>query len=285
MAKSIEWKLDVGDQGVLAPGPWLWARAICWALALFAVAVVGFFTSIQLVTWLRLPDAFSYPIAAFLPVITVLIYVAAVRTVEKRRAGELAIRHAPLELLGGGAIGFGFMAATLLLLWWLGLYRVQFGHWKHWYDFFLFNSYISGVLEELAFRAILLRILARIAGPVRGLLISAALFGLAHAGHAQPAAVALIVINGGLAMGLLYMASGRLWLSIGMHIGYDFTEWSIMGVGDKSGLLAIAPTPGHSALLTGGDFGPDGSVFAGLVGALIIVGIVVVASRRPRASR
>jgi hypothetical protein len=65
-----------------------------------------------------------------------------------------------------------------------------------------------------------------------------------------------------------------------MHIGYDFTEWSIMGVGDKSGLLAISPVPGHSVLLTGGAFGPDGSIFAGLVGLLIIMGVLLVAAQR-----
>jgi len=285
MTSLMDWRLALGDRGVLAPGRWLWARAILWGLLLFAVTLVAFFASYQLSDWLKLPKGFDYACAAGLPVLTMMVYAASVRSIEKRPVTELAIRQAPLELAVGALLGFSFMAAVLALLWSSGLYQVQLGHWKHWYNFFLFNSYISGLLEELAFRAMLLRILARLVGPVGGLLISAMLFGAAHAGHAPPMAVVQIVINAGLVMGLLYMVSGRLWLSIGMHIGYDFTEWSIMGVGDKSGLLAISPTPGHSALLTGGAFGPDGSVFAGLVGLLMIIGIVIVGARRSSQAR
>jgi len=277
---AIDWKLDLGDRGVLAPGRWLWVRAIAWALLLFAMALVGFFASFQLSDWLKLPDGSDYFTASILPLLTIAVYVASLRFGEDRPASEFAIRKAPLELIAGGLLGFAFIAASLAILWSLGLYKIQWGHWRHWYNFFLFNAYVSGLLEELAFRAILLRVLGRIVGPVGGLLISAALFGLAHASHAPPAAVIQTAVNGGLIMGLLYMASGRLWLSIGMHIGYDFTEWSVMGVGEKSGLLAISPAPGHCAFLTGGAFGPDGSVFASIVGVLMIVGLVAVAARR-----
>jgi hypothetical protein len=55
-----------------------------------------------------------------------------------------------------------------------------------------------------------------------------------------------------------------------------------MGVGDKSGLLSVAPTPGRAALLTGGDFGPDGSVLASFVAGLLVVAILAVAARRSR---
>ena len=282
MTHTDIWKLDFGDRGVLAPGRWLWARALVWAALLFAVALAGFFASLQLSDWLKLPNGSDYFCGAVLPIVTVIVYVLAVRGVEKRQATEFDIRKAPLELVVGSVVGFAFMAACLALLWSLGLYKVEWGHWKHWYNFFLFNAYVSGVLEELAFRAILLRILGRIVGPVGGLLISAALFGLAHASYAPPIAAIQIAINAGLLMGLLYVVSGRLWLSIGMHIGYDFTEWSIMGVGDKSGLLLISPTPGHPDFLTGGSFGPDGSIFAGVVGLLMVAGILVLAARRAR---
>ena len=283
MDMLIDWKLDFGDRGVLAPGRWLWARGILWALALFVMAAISFIAALQLSNYLKLPNGFDYLCAIVLPIVAILIYRAGVRAVEKRSVTEFALQKAPLELIIGALIGFTFMAASLSLLWALGLYQVHLGHWKHWYNFFLFNAYVSGLLEELAFRAILLRILGRLVGPMGGLVLSAALFGLAHAAHAPLWAVAQIVLNGGLTMGLLYMASGRLWLSIGMHVGYDFTEWSIVGVGDRSGLLTISPTPGHSVWLTGGDFGPDGSILAGLFGGLIIAGILVVSKQRSEA--
>ncbi|THD51222.1 type II CAAX endopeptidase family protein [Phenylobacterium sp.] len=288
MIPSFDWKLDLGNRGVLTPGRWLWVRATAWGLVLFGVALAGFIASIALASWLKLPVAFSRLFAGVLPVLTTLIYAAAVRRFEKRAVTEFAIGNAPLELAIGGLLGFGFIAAILLLLWSLGLYQVHAGHWKRWYDFFLFNSYISGVLEELAFRAILLRIFARMIGPVGGLVISAALFGAAHAGHAPLVASLQIALNSGLVTGLLYMVSGRLWLAIGLHIGLDFTEWSLLGVGDKSGLLAISPVPGHSALLTGGAFGPDGSILANVVALPMILGILAYIawrSERPAPAR
>ena len=62
--------------------------------------------------------------------------------------------------------------------------------------------------------------------------------------------------------------SGRLWLSIGAHLGYDFTEWSLMGIGDNDGLLTSTPVANAPFWLSGGSFGPDGSLLAVVVGAL-----------------
>jgi hypothetical protein len=84
-----------------------------------------------------------------------------------------------------------------------------------------------------------------------------------------------------LVFGLLYVLSGRLWLGVGAHLGYDFTERPLMGVGDKDGPLVASPAPHASALLTGGSFGPDGSVFTALVGALFIAAIFGRRSRSP----
>jgi hypothetical protein len=141
------------------------------------------------------------------------------------------------------------------------------------YNYFIFSAYVSAVLEELGFRAIVLRLTARVVGPVGGLIVSTVAFAAAHAGHASYPAVAQIAVAG-LVLGLLYMVSGRLWLSIGMHVGYDFTEWSVMGVGDKDGLLAVRPAQDISALLTGGAFGPDGSILTSAIGLFFIGGII-----------
>ena len=158
--------------------------------------------------------------------------------------------------------------------------NVSPGHWQSGFHYFVFNAYISAVVEELGFRAILMRIFARMFGPLPGLLISAALFALAHAGHASPLAVALLVINGGLLLGVLYLVSGSLWLPIGAHIAYDFTEWSLFGYDNTDGYWVVAPSAGHAAWLTGGAAGPDGSVLSALVACLLIIAVVLIARRR-----
>ncbi len=141
------------------------------------------------------------------------------------------------------------------------------------------SAYVSAVLEELAFRAVLLRLLARMFGALQALILSSVLFGLAHASHASPIAMVELIINGGGIFGLLYLVSGRLWLSIGAHLAYDFTGWSLMGIGNNDGLLASTPVANAPAWLSGGSFGPDGSVLAVVVGALLM-GAIAATYRR-----
>jgi len=125
-------------------------------------------------------------------------------------------------------------------------------------------------VEELGFRAILLRITARVFGPVPGLLISAVLFALAHAGYMSAFRAALLFINGGLLLGVLYLLSGSLWVSIGAHLVYYFTEWSFMGVGDTDGYLVLTPSLRYPAWLTGGTIGPDGSIVSAIIAMTLI---------------
>ncbi|WP_143525819.1 type II CAAX endopeptidase family protein [Rhodanobacter sp. C05] len=270
-------RIPSAHAGILAPGKWFRWRALSWASALFVFAALVFVASLQLPEWLSLSVVSGYWIGIILPLAGLAVYGLAVKLCEQRRPNEIALRHAPRYFLLGGLVGFAFMALSLLLLWLFGLNDVSRGHWHDAFHYLVFNAYISAVVEELAFRAILLRIFARMFGPLPGLLISAVLFAAAHASHAPPLALVLLVINGGLLMGVLYMISGSLWLPIGAHIAYDFTEWSLFGVGDTDGYLVVTPSTAHAAWLTGGATGPDGSVLSALVTCVLIVMVVLVA--------
>lgn len=273
-------RLSYGNAGVLAPGRWFYLRAIAWAVVLFVFAALVFVGSIQLTEWLDLPGGSAYWIGILLPLVGLAVYGLAVRLGERRSPSEIGWRNAPGYLLLGGVVGFAFMALSLLLLWGLGLNKVSQGHWQHGFHYFVFNAYISAMVEELGFRAILMRIFARMFGPIPGLLISAVLFALAHASHAPPLAVAFLVVNGGLLLGILYLVSGSLWLPIGAHIAYDFTEWSLFGVDNTDGYLVVTPSPDHPAWLTGGSTGPDGSALSALVACALIIAIVLIARGR-----
>jgi membrane protease YdiL (CAAX protease family) len=278
---NTRWKLTLGDDGVLIAGRFLWLRALAWAATLFAGALFLFFASISLGNWVHAPERANYVIALVVPCVAFIVYAMAVRTGERRRAEEVMLTNrSALELLVGAALGFGMISATLAILWLLGLYSVHLSHWSNTLSSFVFDSYISGMLEELAFRLILLRLLARAFGPAYGLIISSVLFGAAHLSHATWFAALEVAFNGGMIMGLLYMITGRIWMSVGMHIGWDFTEESLLGVNSKSGLLLSTPVSGHSDILTGGSYGPDASILAGIVGAILIAGIWSANARR-----
>ena len=164
-------RLSYGNAGVLAPGKWLYLRASAWAAVLFIFAALVFVASLQLADWLSLPAVAAYWIGILLPLAGLAVYGLAVWLGEQRRPNEIGWRNAPAYLLLGGIVGFAFMTLTLLLLWGLGLNNVSPGHWQSGFHYFVFNAYISAVVEELGFRAILMRIFARMFGPLPGLLI------------------------------------------------------------------------------------------------------------------
>ena len=269
---SLRWNFEVGDRGVLAPGRLRRLRCLGWAILLFAITIGFFFASVLSPDWLHLRGNWVYLPAIGLPALGFWVYALLVRYGEKRRAVEVFWRRSSAtDLVLGFLIGAILVSLMLLLLWAGGLYHVHGGHWSGGFDFLVFNGYISGMLEELAFRAILLRIFARMFGPLTALLLSASCFGLAHLSYVSWLDAVLIVLNAGLATGLLYMMTGSLWMSVGMHIGFDFTEGSLLGVNNPHGLLLSGPNLARSAVLTGGASGVDGSALSAIVGLGLVV--------------
>jgi uncharacterized protein len=276
MTNNATWPIELGTTGVLGAGRWLWLRAILWAALLSAGALGFLFGTMDLRGWLNLPPNSSYVIFLVVPLLGFVTYAVIVRFAEARTPVEVLPSAGMLtELLTGTTIGFITLCSTTAVLWSLGLYQVQRSNWR-WSDAlgsFLFDSYLSGMLEELLFRAIVLRILARAFGNRWGLVLSAVLFGAAHLGHVSWIAALAIVLRGGLVTGLLYMATGRLWMSIGLHTAWDFIEDFVLGVNKHHGFLRTTLVPGKPELLTGGPFGPNGSLLAMIVGVLTCVAI------------
>ena len=238
-------------------------------MLLFSLALGALFASVFGSAWLHLKGSSAYLLPIGVPLLALGLYVLLVRRFEKRAAVEFKLDRTTLPAVAIGFCAGGiFITAMWLLLYLTGLYRVQPSTWTQWFDDFIFNSYISAVLEELAFRAILLRTLTRLWGVRPAVLLSSALFGLAHVSHGSWLGILGIAVNGGILMGLVYVVTGRLWMSIGLHLGYDFIETSILGVGTVHGLLLSQPKPSATTWLTGGTFGPDAAVpaiFLGLI--------------------
>jgi hypothetical protein len=271
MNSNTSWQFELGVSGVLAPGRWLWLRAVLWALLLASCTLAIFLATQFLGPWLHLPANSNYAIVFLLPIVAFVLYAFSVHNGERRIATEVRPSLVMLlDLTAGALLGFCMLCAIVGLLWALGLYSVVWHRWQHVFDAFLFDSYLSGMLEELMFRAILLRILARAFGAQWGLVLSSILFGVAHLTHGTWLAALAITINAGLTMGLLYMATGRLWMSVGLHVGWDFTETSILGVDNSNGLLLSTPMNGRSDILTGGSFGPDASVLSYIIGIIAV---------------
>lgn len=188
-----------------------------------------------------------------------------VRVIEQRPVSEFAGNFAARETglgIAGGALLFG---ATLGTLYVAGAYRITgVAPWTVMIAPF-FTMIVVGFLEEILFRGIVFRILQNWLGSWIALLISVIVFAATHAGNEGVTLIGLAAVAGaGLLLSAAFMATQRLWLSIGFHIGWNFTQ---------GGLFSV-PVSGHPAQgmfqgalsgpnwLTGGAFGVEGSILA-----------------------
>src|SRR6185437_145917 len=149
----------------------------------------------------------------------------------------------------------------------------------------LAGSMLAAVGEELAFRGGAFRVLEDSLGTMGALAGSAALFGLLHAVNPGATVVssAAIALEAGVLLGAAYALTRNLWLPIGIHLGWNFTEGGIFGVSISGGAAAkglfSVSLVGHT-LLTGGQFGPEASIVAIVVCLALAAVLLVLAVQR-----
>ncbi|MGI5170438.1 CPBP family intramembrane glutamic endopeptidase [Spirillospora sp. CA-253888] len=237
-------------------------------VALFGVMVVtGGVT--QLVSSVPL---LALPVGVGLAVAAVACYHWLCRTVELRSdIPELERTGRWSQLWRGTVLGFGLFAGVMALI-------AVFGGWQEvsWGSFGGFLSTAGlmasvAVAEELLFRGVVFRIMEERTGTVIALVVSMLLFGAIHLVNAKATlwGAFTIALTGGAMLAAAYIATRSLWLPIGLHFAWNFTQAGIFGVTISGadvapeGLLNVTLS-GPSAL-TGGTFGPEASLFALLV--------------------
>ena len=97
-----------------------------------------------------------------------------------------------------------------------------------------------------------------------GVLISSAIFGALHLANPNASWVAAVgIFFAGLFLALGYLRTGQLWLSIGLHIGWNFFEGVVFGfpVSGTASYPLLRIQVSGPPLWTGAAFGPE----AGLI--------------------
>ena len=204
------------------------------------------------------------------------VYRANVRLVEKRPVGELSGTGAPRELGIGVAIGLGLVAVVVGTLWGLGYYRIAGANALGVVFVSLANDGAGAFVEEIVLRGIVFRITEERLGTWVALAISVVLFALLHLASPNATVTSTVVVGveGGVLLSSAYVLTRRLWLAIGIHFGWDFSQDAVFGVGKGAKGLVEGDLSGP-ALLSGGSAGIEGSVVALLlcagVGAYLLV--------------
>jgi membrane protease YdiL (CAAX protease family) len=196
-------------------------------------------------------------------------YVGFVRIVEKRPAAELSLPVAAAEVGKGTLLGALLFTATIGLIALFGFYRITgVNEWTVILPL-LGMSIVSGVIEEVLIRGILFRTMEESLGTWLALLISALIFGLMHIANPNATlwSALAIAIEAGIMLAAAYTLTRRLWLPIGIHFAWNFVQGGVFGVAVSGngvrGLLQS--TLSGPALLSGGEFGAEASIFAVIV--------------------
>jgi membrane protease YdiL (CAAX protease family) len=141
---------------------------------------------------------------------------------------------------------------------------------------FLFIFIMVGWNEELLSRGYHLQTLASGTNLFWGVVISSSVFGLAHLGNPNATWVSAAgIFFAGLFLAYGYLRTGQLWLSIGLHIGWNFFEGVVFGF-PVSGLdiyRLIRHQIQGPEIWTGGAFGPEAGL---IVLPALVVGSVLI---------
>jgi len=208
------------------------------------------------------------------------LYANVVVFIERRTVTELTLPPMGRELGLGLLLGFGLYSVCMLILMALGNYRIDGLHDWHILLTGMSAALATGVFEELVFRGGLFRLSQEWFGTWAALVISSLVFGFAHADADGATLQGLVSVStwAGLLLSATYLLTGRLWLGIGLHAAWNYTQGTVY-----SGIVSgNAPPNGFfkstlqgSEWLTGGSFGVEASVVAllvcGTVGTLMLV--------------
>lgn len=217
-------------------------------LALLAVCIP---VAIVLILSQKIPDkslrAYWPPLLAAL--LGYLGYVRYVRKVEQREVSELGLPGAARELGMGLVVGALVFLATLGVAAAGGYQSTGLGD-----PLVLLKAgaemVFVALIEEILFRGIVLRISERSLGAWGALALSSVIFALAHVPNDSITLLGVFnTLIAGVMFGAAYLATRRLWLTIGMHFAWNYISDGVMGL----------PTSGHPArgLLQGQLTGPE----------------------------
>ena len=218
----------------------------------------------------------------FKTAVLIAAYLGYVRWVEKRSPFELSLAGALEEAGVGFLTGASVIGASVAMLAGLDAYHVDGINLEAPWMRYLAGFLAVAILEEMIFRVLLFRLIEKSLGSVLAMVLSTAVFGLAHLFNPNASLISTVSLT--LSSVLLvagYLFTRRLWLCMGLHWSWNLSQalCSLPVSGSETmGLLA-----GHTsgpAWLTGGDFGIEASLVTLLFSVIAAGTLLYLAGRR-----
>lgn len=294
-------EIDIGQAGFLKAGKLRWARALAWLFALAVLSVLAFNLAADAslrVSALLAGETFTTRanapatarlIAVIVGSIAMLAsYALAVALAERRKPKELSLVHAPLDLIVGCLIGGAIIALIISIMWLAGWVTITPTPIVHVAES-LKQAIQSGVIEEVLIRLIIFRLLWRATSVWPAFAITALLFGGLHLSNPDATIFSALCLVAGEGIGAgLYLLTGRIWMSIGMHAAWNFVQGWVFGAAVSGldvfagGPLQTLPVAGVDSTLSGAGFGPESTVASFGISLLASAMFIAVAWKRGR---
>lgn len=218
-----------------------------------------------------------------------LAYWVAVRLIERRAIVEL--RFAPRGIALGALFGAALISITTLSLFAAGIYEVTAVRGLHSGMLGVAGAIlVAAMLEELAFRGVLFRMLESTWGTLPALVVQSLLFAAQHLANVEGADLAatlttmVSVTLGGALWTLIFVHTRNLWIAGANHAAWNYaiflTGLPLSGVEDWRAMAPFESRYNGPDWLTGGAFGPENSVLA--IGVLAVTVVVLFREARRR---
>jgi membrane protease YdiL (CAAX protease family) len=269
----------------------LWKRVVDFPLVAMVIAVALFIAA----------NAAGVLIAKFLPpmaamerlaltgaidiALVLAVYKLAIVRLGERPRDDLTLADAPRNLGLGLLIGFALFCIVVGAAALADVYNiVGAGGTSQLLRLLIAAAILPGFMEEVLFRGILFRWLEEFAGSWAALAVTSALFGLAHIMNPNATWFSsfTIAVEAGVLLGGAYMLTRSLWMPIGLHAAWNFTQGFIFDVPvsglDQEGLVTARLS--GPEILSGGAFGLEASVIALIIATAAGVWLVVLSVRR-----
>lgn len=251
---------------------WKWTLLFIVAFMLsyigYGMVVAGYETS----------DEFFHPSLTFAWAAIILgLYAVFVRLIEKHWPTDLSLRRLIPHTLLGLLVGFIYMTLVISMITASGCATVDWNGFLGKEQFSVFMLFLAvAVGEEMIFRGVVFRWIDERWNTWVALLVSAIFFGFIHISNSNATwwSSLAITIEAGLLLGAAYKWSGSLWVPIGIHWAWNYTQGNIFGLavsGTYAGDTILATTVNGPDIVTGGAFGPEASIIAVLLGALLTI--------------
>lgn len=215
---------------------------------------------------------------------------------ERRTLAHVGLNGGVAARFGRGfAMGLVYLGVTVGAIWGLGAYQVEASGITAGavgpavlvpLVVLLLGFIVQGSTEEIIFRGWLMGLIASRHGLVLAVIVNSLLFGLVHAGNIAPSReLVLSLVNialFGVFISLYAAREGSIWGVCGWHAAWNWFLGTGFGLEVSGAPIAVTPlvvdlraTDAAEWWLTGGAFGPEGSVVTTAVLLISTVALMV----------